>query len=286
MDVEGRNKTVWPPHIYILNVGFWNCLNGILNDNFLNIKRIKVCLSGLDVSVQTVNDFLRLSSSLRHANIRFKAYTIDQGLLHHRVLIRGVPIDIELDTIHRDFIKQGVRVNEVHRLLRFDQNPLDIVLVIVDNTPEGLTIFQVRTLLGINVSVEVLNTTVCVRCKRFGHDECDCIISEHLLPSPPISYKPQEPSVDIIDDLMYIAQSTSTSNAICPIYQSPTHAVPRVDQEAFVRLFEFIRSVKPEEIDALIFQLRQCNGCLADIMGIYEANKDLITTVYKLSTAL
>ena len=101
---------------------------------------------GIKVQCPATSDHHRLTVHLREANVGFHTYAFEDER-HLRVVIKGIPKEIESGLVPQDLQSQGFPVRDVHRMYRFkDKKPFDSVLVILDHSPAGKQIYNVRAI--------------------------------------------------------------------------------------------------------------------------------------------
>jgi hypothetical protein len=86
--------------------------------------------------VPTANDHRTLTCFLRENHISFHTYALPEERVL-RVIIRGVPRELDTALVLEDLKAQGFPTREVHRISGRDKSPLNLVLVILDLSPEG-----------------------------------------------------------------------------------------------------------------------------------------------------
>lgn len=134
----------------------------------------KTCADGISVRVPTAADYRKATKSLRDKTVQFHAYPLeDEKVL--RVVIRGLPKELEVSDIRDDLLTQGFPVLEVHRMTGGrSKAPLDLVLAILERSQEGKRIFQLREVLNLSgLKVEAPKRKgvpgQCHRCQLYGH---------------------------------------------------------------------------------------------------------------------
>lgn len=117
----------------------------------------------------------------------FYTYDPDKKL---RVVIKGIPVDIDNDDIKEDLTSQGFPVLEVHRMRRGnDRSPFDAVYVVLEFSSEGKKIFNIERacgLSGLRVETPRKNGRVqqCHNCQFFGHSARFCKLEPRCVKCP------------------------------------------------------------------------------------------------------
>ncbi|GBP89455.1 Probable RNA-directed DNA polymerase from transposon BS [Eumeta japonica] len=142
-------------------------------------KAVRVADDNIKITVPDVETFRKLNKYLIENNIQFHTYALDEER-KLKVVIRGIPNDIETDDIKSDLYNQGYPVYAVHRIYRRDGSSTGLVLVVLTKSDEARAISRDLTkvcgLSGIRVENPHKKGSPgqCHRCQRYGHASANC----------------------------------------------------------------------------------------------------------------
>ncbi|XP_052754588.1 uncharacterized protein LOC116413489 [Galleria mellonella] len=182
-DHAGSRK---PPPIVIQDKSSWNKVSAALKEKRISFTHARVTSVGIKVTVPTPADHRQLTAFLRANSVGYHTYALEEEK-RLRVVIRGVPREIDCQEVLTDLRAQHYPVHEVHRMYRArTKAPLDMVLVVLDLSPEGKAIFNIKTVCLISgLSVEPPNKRTypgqCHRCQFYGHSARNCFARERCV---------------------------------------------------------------------------------------------------------
>lgn len=168
-----------PPPLFLREKGKWDNVRALLEARKINFLSARPTKDAIKISVQTSADHRQLTSLLRKENIGYHTYALEEERLL-RVVIRGLPAEHNTEGIKSDLLAQNFPVREVHRMYSGrTKKAYDLVLVILDLTPEGKAIFNLKTvnrLSGLKVEPPYRNgiPSQCHRCQLYGHSARNC----------------------------------------------------------------------------------------------------------------
>lgn len=121
------------------------------------------------IQTQTVDDYRRAARVLRRQNVQFQTYSLEEEKLLH-VVIRGITQDITEEEVTTYLREKGFSPAKVsHMKKRVTKEPIPLVLVQLPKNKNEKQIFQIRSVLGLAVSVEMqqkkLGVSQCFRCQ-------------------------------------------------------------------------------------------------------------------------
>lgn len=163
-----------PPPLFIQDKGKWDMLSRLLTDRKIFYTNARSTQQGIKVQVSSVNDHRALTKLLRKESISFHTYALEEEK-KLRVVIRNVPKEVHTDAVCTDLKNQDFPVHAVHRMYSGkDRSPYDLVLVVLDRSPEGKAIFNLKTvcgLSGLDVQAPFRNgaPSQCHNCQLYGH---------------------------------------------------------------------------------------------------------------------
>ncbi|CAH2099021.1 unnamed protein product [Euphydryas editha] len=168
-----------PPPVFIQDKTCWDRVSRLLSEKRIHFTHARSTAQGIRVLVQDSTTHRRLTAFLRLEGISFHTYALEEEK-QLRVVIRGVPKEIPVSSITEDLKHQNLPVREVHRMYHpRTKLPYDLVLVVLDLSPEGKGIFaitKVCQLSGIQVEVPKNRGAPgqCHRCQLYGHSARHC----------------------------------------------------------------------------------------------------------------
>ncbi|CAH2097931.1 unnamed protein product [Euphydryas editha] len=176
-DSQPRVKA--PPPVFIQDKTSWDRVSRLLSEKRIHFTHARSTAQGIRVLVQDSTTHRRLTAFLRLEGISFHTYALEEEK-QLRVVIRGVPKEIPVSSITEDLNRQNLPAREVHRMYHpRTKLPYDLVLVVLDLSPEGKGIFaitKVCQLSGIQVEVPKNRGAPgqCHRCQLYGHSARHC----------------------------------------------------------------------------------------------------------------
>jgi hypothetical protein len=192
-----------PPPVFIQDKSSWTKVSAALSAKRINFTHARSTAAGIKVLVPTSDDHRALTRFLRESQIGFHTYSLPENRVF-RAVIRGVPKELDTTAVLSDLKAQGFPIREVHRILKRDKSPLDLVLVILDLTPEGREIMTTNLVVchisGLKVEHPRKRNTPgqCHNCQLYGHSARNCFararcvkcLGDHATPECP---RPQIP---------------------------------------------------------------------------------------------
>lgn len=168
-----------PPPIFLRQKEKWDKVAIACRMRNIAYTHAKSVKDGIKVQVTTSDDHRALTKFLRAEDIGYHTYALeDEKVL--RVVIRGLPVEQTPESIKADLLAQNYPVREVHRMFSGRTKvPYEMVLVILDLSPAGKAIFNLRTVNNLSgLSVEApyrkSNLSQCHRCQLYGHSARNC----------------------------------------------------------------------------------------------------------------
>lgn len=168
-----------PPPIFLREKAKWANVEKLLSLKGIHFVKAQSVKESIKLQLQTSDDHRRLTTLLRSESIGFHTYALEceKSL---RVVIRGLPAEFDPATIRADLESQGFPIREVHRMYSGrDKRPFDLVLVILDLSPEGKKIFGLKTVcrlsgLSVEAPFRLGPPGQCHRCQLYGHSARNC----------------------------------------------------------------------------------------------------------------
>ncbi|KAA5713321.1 hypothetical protein F3G22_28470, partial [Klebsiella pneumoniae] len=132
-----QNKTQTPPPVILQEKAAWERVSLALKAKNINDTNARNLANGIQIKVRTSDDHRALSSYLRKERISFHTYTLQEER-ELRVVIRGIPKELDVELVKAALLEQGLPVNSVHRMhTGRGREPYNMVLVALQPTPEG-----------------------------------------------------------------------------------------------------------------------------------------------------
>ncbi|XP_052746506.1 uncharacterized protein LOC128199707 [Bicyclus anynana] len=177
--MEEPRKEKIPP-MFIRDKDAWaNKIVPMLIKNNIPIPNAQLTTLGIRAECESSGDHRRLTALLRSNSIGYHTYALsDERVL--RVVVRGLPKELDTELIKADLLKQDLPVQEVHRMYRSrSKEPLDLCLVILELSPEGKRIYNLKAICHLSgLSFEKPNNRgrigQCHRCQTYGHSQRNC----------------------------------------------------------------------------------------------------------------
>ncbi|GBP27706.1 Nucleic-acid-binding protein from transposon X-element [Eumeta japonica] len=144
------------------------------------------------------SNFVKISTDCTRLRINYpKAYLIENKVKFHtyaldeerelKLVIRGVPEDIDTDHIKSDLINQGFPLFAVYRITRRDGSSTGLILAVLPKIDEARSISpnlsKVCGLSGIRVKAPHRRgvPSQCYRCQRYGHASANCHVQSRCV---------------------------------------------------------------------------------------------------------
>ncbi|GBP67609.1 Nucleic-acid-binding protein from transposon X-element [Eumeta japonica] len=169
-----------PPPIYLLKGANFVKISADCTRLRINYtKAVRVADDGIKITCPDVETFRSLNKYLIDNKVKFHTYALEEER-KLKAVIRGVPVDFDINDIKTDLLNQGFPVQSVHRLCRRDGSPLWLVLAVLPRTDEAKLIFgKLSKVCGLSViRVEAPRNRggpgQCHRCQRYGHAAANC----------------------------------------------------------------------------------------------------------------
>lgn len=172
-------KKLTPPPLYIRDKERWFAISAWCNSHRVSYKSARSTAQGIKVEVSTTDDHRALSKMLGEQRIPYHTYTMPEDKLL-RAVIKNVPREFAKEEILESLKAQNLPVREVHRMVRGKARaPMNMVLVCLDNTPEGKQVFRITHVCGLmGVKIEPPYKTgimaQCHKCQMYGHTSNNC----------------------------------------------------------------------------------------------------------------
>lgn len=176
---HGAGRVNLPPPIIIHEKKAWSDVSKWTLENGVQFESARSIAQGIRVQVLTTDDHRRLTAHLRETTIGYHSYALeDERQL--RVVLKGIPKEIETETIFNDLSSQDLPIKAIHRMSNgHTKKQYDMVLAILDLTPEGKKIFKIKSvcqLTGIKVALPYYRGIPgqCHNCQFYGHSAKNC----------------------------------------------------------------------------------------------------------------
>lgn len=176
--VKQTDKT--PPPLFLQDKSQWNNVSSAMRAAHINFTNARSTQQGIKITVQTPKDHRALTALLRSKKLAFFTFALEEER-DLRVVIRGLPKEIEIKQIETDLKNKGFHVRGVHRLYKKQTTKvhLDLVLVSLPLTAESKAIYNITTLCNLSgIKVEVPHTRgapgQCHNCQTYGHAAKNC----------------------------------------------------------------------------------------------------------------
>lgn len=95
-----------------------------------------------------------------------------------KVVIRGLPKDVDLDKLKQEFKSANIPVVRIHKMhmKEFAKERDPLILAVVPYNDEGKNLLKVKQIFGYDVKMEPPNPKIkqCHRCQKWGHSQRYC----------------------------------------------------------------------------------------------------------------
>ncbi|KAI8427030.1 hypothetical protein MSG28_014671 [Choristoneura fumiferana] len=240
-----------PPPIVIRDKSAWEAISRLAYERKLNFMKAVNATDGINVKTQDAESYRQMTRFLTQQGVAYHRYPFgeEKGL---RVVVRGVPKELAVDAVKSDLIAQSLPVREVHRMYRARcKTPIDLVVVILDLSPEGKQIFNLKSVCHISgISVEPPHRRgtpgQCHRCQLYGHSARYCHAAPRCVkctgdhgtiecPRPKVTEEP--PSCTLCGTVGHTANyrgcPKAPSRVRRPVAWRPTRVPPKADGAHF-----------------------------------------------------
>ncbi|GIY03628.1 RNA-directed DNA polymerase from mobile element jockey [Caerostris darwini] len=135
--------------------------------------------SYLKIEPATEDNHTIITRYLDNNNIPYYIIT-PKGLRPIKCVIRGLPINTDLELIKTSLVEKNFNILNVFQLRKRDQerSPMPLFQIQVEATPEAENIWNLDSLLYTKIKIEKYNSTgtigQCHRCQLFGHSSINC----------------------------------------------------------------------------------------------------------------
>lgn len=179
-----RNDKV--PPIIILNKNHYNDIIEITKKHNIKLKHIKNTNKGLETHVNDIEDYRKLSSVLTFNKQGYFTFLLPEEKTL-KVVLRGIPEEIEVAQIEQNLIDSGFQPLKINRMFKTiidpetnakTKVPMPLILVQLEKNDLNKKIYNIDKLGFLAIKVEPLNIkkTIrqCHKCQDFGHTEARC----------------------------------------------------------------------------------------------------------------
>lgn len=165
------------PPIVAKKANDWPTIYKKTKENNIQIKTAKMTGDSVAITTTTPSDFRKLSNLLKESQTEYYTYSLPDDK-KYRAVLRGIPTNIDDDTIKQDLHSQGIPATSVQRMKSYkDKKPMPLVLVQVNPEHQQL-ILEVKICCQLIVRAEPqkkhTGPTQCHRCQQFGHSQRHC----------------------------------------------------------------------------------------------------------------
>lgn len=177
--VAPTKKQPLPPPLFVHDKSKWTEVSNRMSVKKINFSSARNTQEGIRVQVPSSSDYRELTKLLKSMNVPFHTFTLPEEK-KLRVILRNIAKEVPSEAISEDLKSQGFPVLEVHRMHRGKTlAPYDMVLVILDLTPEGKAIFNLKTCCSLSgLKVETPHKKgppgQCHNCQHYGHSSRNC----------------------------------------------------------------------------------------------------------------
>ena len=175
-------KEVHPiPPVIIRDTRNWNHISLRLKENGIQFGKAKVTADGIRMELPSADAHRAATKFLTAAKIPHHTYTIHEEK-DLRIVIRGIPVDMEVREVEEDLRRQGLQPTSVVRMTKRDPRErgkkVGMPLILVQIPRDQRRIYDLTTCCSLAIRVESLQNRAsigqCHKCQRFGHGQRRC----------------------------------------------------------------------------------------------------------------
>lgn len=232
-----------PPPIILQEKGKWSTVSKwMASSNIISLKAQSTG-QGVKFHLAKIDEFRTVTKHLKTQNIGFHTFSLPEEK-RLRVVIRGYPLEEDLDLVDEELRKQGLPILSLARMVHpKHKNKMSLIMATLDLTPEGKAIYNLKTLCGLSgISVEAPRKTgiigQCYRCQYYGHSARNCFahprcvkcVGDHATADCPREKGTKEPPQCVLcDNNGHPANYRGCSKAPRRMYVSrPNYTQPRL----------------------------------------------------------
>lgn len=165
------------PPLVLREKNKWDHISHAMTERGIRFTSAASTSEGIRITVPTSEDHRRLTRLLDGEGVGYHSFTLQEDKLL-RVVIRGIPAEVDTSRVLEDLKSQGYPILEVHRMSSGrTRTPYEMVLAIL--TMDGKAIYALKSLVGLTkISVEKPRKgnapSQCHRCQMYGHSARCC----------------------------------------------------------------------------------------------------------------
>lgn len=186
-----------PPPIIVRGRNNFAKVKALSDGNEVVIKEYRDCPEGLKVFPETIDGFRKLRNVFEDSLLSFHLFQLKEEK-ELRIVLRGVPQDLDIAEVEEDLKLQGFHFSSVSRMKR-GTKIFPMVMLTAPKTEEGRRCFDIVHVMRKRVTAEHKRKQVggsqCYKCQRFGHVSGRCfgeVRCAFCLVSHPSSECPKE----------------------------------------------------------------------------------------------
>jgi len=167
-----------PPPIVVRDKSKWTFVTRKLDLRNLRFTKAKNLADGISVQAASIDDFRGITKFLEEEKIPFHTFQLQQDK-PLKVVIRGIPADVDTEPLKAELKEKGLPVIAVARMSNRLKKPMPLLLVTLSREQKAKEIFNLTSLSYLRVSVESPHkkpgtVSQCHRCQRFHHAQRGC----------------------------------------------------------------------------------------------------------------
>lgn len=173
---DPQPTVVRPPPIVIRGNGLFTTVKKLADQNHIAVREYKDGPEGLKVFTETSEGFRALRNIFEASQLPFHLFQLKEEK-ELRIVLRGVPQEVEIEEVENDLKERGYEFSSVHRMKR-GTTVFPMVLITAPKTEGGRRCFDIVHILQKRVTAEPKRKPVggsqCYKCQRFGHVSARC----------------------------------------------------------------------------------------------------------------
>ncbi|KAL4702237.1 hypothetical protein ACJJTC_005776 [Scirpophaga incertulas] len=136
-----------PPLIIIPETSYWERINDAIQVGYLIVTRAEVCSEGYKILFPSNDHYRCFVDYLIESNINFYI-PFEEPLL--RVVIRGIPHEIDLKDVEKDLLAKKYPIQAIYRKWGRTMSIRELLFVVLDHNKKGKRIFNMKKLCGLS----------------------------------------------------------------------------------------------------------------------------------------
>lgn len=165
-----------PPPIVIHGKGQFSVVRRLATANGVQVRNYRETADGLKVFTESPDDFRKLRDIMEESGLHFHLFQLKEEK-ELKIVVRGVPQDVEVEEIKEDLRSRGFSFSEVVRMRR-GKSTFPMLMISAPKTEEGRRCFDIAHIMQLRVTTEPkrkpTSAAQCYKCQQYGHVSYRC----------------------------------------------------------------------------------------------------------------